>query len=156
MVGGGMASADYAPQPGDVVGVGGDTPQYALEFGADGDTQGDAGFNATGDVNRLVTFNATADGNARSAYTNNATTGANSVALNPTDVLRAGTAPVQRVQSSGAAITALLADKTLPGRSSTSSSAPACPRRPSRPRRPTKAGASSTSSSSGPTRSASP
>jgi hypothetical protein len=32
------------------------------------------------------------------------------VALNPTDVLRAGTFPVQRVQSSGAAISALLAD----------------------------------------------
>ena len=32
------------------------------------------------------------------------------MALNPTDVLRAGTYPVQRISSSGAAITALLAD----------------------------------------------
>ena len=42
--------------------------------------------------------------------TNSATSGTASVALNPTDVLRAGTYPVQRVQSSGAGITALLAD----------------------------------------------
>jgi ABC-type phosphate transport system substrate-binding protein len=105
------ASADYAPQPGDVVGVGGDTPQYALEFVADGDYNGDAGFNASGAYNRLVTFNATPDANGRSAYTNSVTTGAASVALNPTDVLRAGTYPVQRISSSGAAITALLADK---------------------------------------------
>jgi ABC-type phosphate transport system substrate-binding protein len=104
------AMADYAPQPGDIVGVGGDTPQYALEFVSDGDYLGDAGFNAAGAYNRLVTFNATADANGRSAYTNSVTTGVASVALNPTDVLRAGTFPVQRVQSSGAAISALLAD----------------------------------------------
>ena len=36
------------------------------------------------------------------------------MALNPTDVLRAGTFPVQRVQSSGAAIAALLADTSNP------------------------------------------
>jgi len=106
----GQAFGDYAPQPGDVVGVGGDTPQYALEFLADGDTNGDAGYNSAGAYNRLVTFNATADANGRSAYTNSVTTGTGSVALNPTDVLRAGTFPVQRVQSSGAAVTALLAD----------------------------------------------
>jgi ABC-type phosphate transport system substrate-binding protein len=104
------ASADYAPQPGDIVGVGGDTPQYALQFGADGDYLGDAGFNASGAFNRLVTFNATADANGRSAYANGSTE-ASPVPLNPTDVLRAGTFPVQRVSSSGAAITAILADK---------------------------------------------
>jgi hypothetical protein len=114
LVGGARAWADYAPQPGDVVGVGGDTPQYALQFLADGDYNGDAGFNSAGAYNRLVTFNATADANGRSAYTNSVTTGAASVALNPTDVLRAGTYPVQRVQSSGAAITALLADTSTP------------------------------------------
>jgi ABC-type phosphate transport system substrate-binding protein len=114
VVGAGAAFADYAPQPGDVVGVGGDTPQFAFDFGANGDTLGDAGFNASGAYNRLVTFDATADGNGRSAYTNSATSGTASVALNPTDVLRAGTYPVQRVQSSGAAITALLADKSTP------------------------------------------
>ena len=109
-VGATAARADYGPQPGDIVGVGGDTPQYALSFVADGDYSGDAGFNAVGAYNRLVVFDATADANGRSAYTNSVTTGAASVALNPTDVLRAGTYPVQRVSSSGAAISALLAD----------------------------------------------
>jgi hypothetical protein len=104
-----QAWSDYAPQPGDVVGVGGDTPQYAVQFGADGDYLGDSGFNSAGAYNRLVTFNATADINGRSAYANNSTT-SSPIALNPTDVLRAGTYPVQRVASSGAAISALLAD----------------------------------------------
>jgi hypothetical protein len=111
IVGAGQAFADYAPQPGDVVAVGGDTPQFALEFGADGDTQGDAGYNSAGNENRLVTFNATADANARSAYAQNSTE-TTPIPLNATDVLRAGTAPVQRVQSSGAGISALLADTT--------------------------------------------
>ena len=106
---GGVANADYAPQPSDIVGVGGDTPQYALSFLADGDYNGDAGANATGDYNRLVTFNATADANGRTAYANGSTL-TTPLALNPTVVLRAGTAPVQRISSSGNAITALLAD----------------------------------------------
>ena len=114
LAGGARAWADYGPQPGDVVGVGGDTPQYALQFVADGDYNGDAGFNSAGAYNRLVTFNATADGNGRSAYTNSVTTGVASAPLNPTDVLRAGTYPVQRVQSSGAGISALLADTSSP------------------------------------------
>jgi hypothetical protein len=110
----GTASADYAPQSGDIVGVGGDTPQYALQFAADGDTLGAAGFNGSGNKNRLVAFSATPDGNGRSAYTNSVTSGAASVALNPTDVLRAGTDPVLRVSSSGNAISALLADQNSP------------------------------------------
>jgi ABC-type phosphate transport system substrate-binding protein len=109
----GVASADYAPQPGDIVGVGGDTPQFALQFLSDGNSSGLSGFNATVPFNRLTTFNATADGNARSAYANGSTL-ASPVALNPTVVLRAGTAPVQRVSSSGAALTALLADTSSP------------------------------------------
>jgi len=113
LIGAGQAFADYAPQAGDVVGVGGDTPQYALQFGADGDYSGDAGYNQAGAYNRLVTFNATADGNGRSAYAQGSSE-ASPIALNPTDVLRAGTYPVQRVQSSGAALTALLADKSNP------------------------------------------
>jgi ABC-type phosphate transport system substrate-binding protein len=108
------AWADYAPQPGDIVGVGGDTPQYALDFVANGDYNGDAGFNSAGAYNRLVTFDATPDGNGRSAYTNNVTSGANSAALSPTDVLRAGSFPVQRVSSSGNGINALLADTASP------------------------------------------
>ena len=103
------AFADYSPQATDIVGVGGDTPQYALAFGADGDYNGDLGYNAAGAYNRLVTFNATADANGRSGYLNGSTL-ASPNNLNPTVVLRAGTFPVQRVSSSGAALTALLAD----------------------------------------------
>jgi ABC-type phosphate transport system substrate-binding protein len=103
------AHADYAPQPNDVVAVGGDTPQFDLAFGADGDTLGDQGYNSTGNINRLVTFNATADANARAAYADGSTLAAPKP-LNATIVLRAGTNPVQRPQSSGAAISALLAD----------------------------------------------
>ena len=113
LIGAGKAFADYAPQAGDIVGVGGDTPQYALEFGADGDYAGDAGFNQAGAYNRLVTFNATADANGRSAYQQGSSE-ASPIPLNPTDVLRAGTYPVQRVQSSGAGISALLADTHSP------------------------------------------
>ena len=106
----GTANADYAPQPSDVVAIGGDTPQYAASFLADGDYNGDAGFNSTSPVNRLVTFNATADANGRATYAKGSTT----AQLNPTVVLRAGTKPVQRNSSSGNAITALLADTTAP------------------------------------------
>jgi ABC-type phosphate transport system substrate-binding protein len=105
------AHADYAPQPNDVVAVGGDTPQFDLAFGADGDTLGDQGYNSTGNINRLVTFNATADANARAAYADGSTLAAPKP-LNATIVLRAGTNPVQRPQSSGAALSALLADTT--------------------------------------------
>jgi ABC-type phosphate transport system substrate-binding protein len=103
------AHADYAPQPNDVVAVGGDTPQFDLSFGADGDTLGDQGYNSTGNINRLVTFNATADANARAAYADGSTLATPNL-LNPTIVLRAGTNPVQRPPSSGAALSALLAD----------------------------------------------
>lgn len=103
------AHADYAPQPNDVVAVGGDTPQFDLSFGADGDTKGDLGYNSTGNINRLVTFNATADANARAAYADGSTLAAPKP-LNPTIVLRAGTHPVQRPSSSGAALAALVAD----------------------------------------------
>lgn len=110
----GQAFADYQPQPGDIVGIGGDTPQYAVDFAINGDTSGAVGFNATATVNRVVPFDATADANGRAAYTSNVNSGANSVALNATNVLRAGTPAVQRNQSSGAAITALLADTSSP------------------------------------------
>ena len=110
----GTASADYAPQAGDVVGVGGDTPQYAVAFAADGNVTGSPGFNGSGNKNRFVAFNTTPDGNGRSAYTNNVTTGSNSTLLNPTHTLRAGTDPVLRVSSSGAAVSALLADQNSP------------------------------------------
>ncbi len=115
----GMAAAsnaygDYAPIAQDVVGVGGDTPQYDLQFIADGSSiSGTQGYNSTGNRYKLVTFNATPDGNARAAYANGSTQ-TTPIQLNATDVLREGTSPVQRVQSSGAAITALLADTGTP------------------------------------------
>ena len=108
------AHADYAPGASDIVGVGGDTPQFDLAFGADGDVKGDLGFNAgAGAINKLISFNATADGNARQAYADGSTL-STQIPLNPTITLRAGTTPVLRPQSSGAAITALLNDTATP------------------------------------------
>ncbi len=105
----GVAHGDYAPSAGDVVGVGGQTPQYNLDFAADGDTAGDLGFNASGNFYKLVDFDATADSNGRDAYADGSSL-ASPVPLNPTIVLRAGTHPVQRPSTSGAGISALLAD----------------------------------------------
>ena len=109
LVAGGVASADYAPQAGDIVSVGGDTPQFELSFLANGDFNGNAGFNSSGAFNRLVPFDATADANGRSAYANGSTLGT-PINLNPTVIYRAGTYPVQRNSSSGNALNALLAD----------------------------------------------
>ena len=125
------AYADYAPTNKDVVGVGSDTLQYLVDFAADGDQLGDAGFNSAGSKFKLINFDATADANARLAYGPNgvgsgqcapgtggtAGTG-NQVAthadspctLNPTIVLRAGVSPVQRPNGSGAGAKALAAD----------------------------------------------
>jgi hypothetical protein len=103
------AHADYAPSGADAVGVGSDTVQYLVDFGADGDTAGDAGYNSAGNVNKLVSFDATPDANARAGYLNGSTN-ATLLPLNPTIVLRAGTNPVQRPNGSGAGIAALLAD----------------------------------------------
>lgn len=107
------AYADYAPGPSDVVGVGGDTPQYDLGFLANGDVNGDLGFNSANLVNKWVPFDATADENGRQAYADGSTL-ASPALLNPTVTLRAGSSPVQRVASSGAAISALLADTGTP------------------------------------------
>jgi hypothetical protein len=103
------AFADYGPSGTDVVGIGGDTPQYDVDFGADGDINGDLGYNAANNVNKLVNFDATADSNGRTSYLNGSTLAAAKPA-NPTIVLRAGTAPVQRPQSTTAGISALNAD----------------------------------------------
>ena len=109
VVWGGSAFADYQPQPGDIVGVGGDTPQFAVDFALNGYTNGVVGIDSSAAVNRVINFDATADGNGRNAYAQGSTE-ASPIPLNPTDVLRAGSYPVQRVQSSGAGISALLAD----------------------------------------------
>ncbi|MEI6373526.1 MAG: substrate-binding domain-containing protein [Actinomycetes bacterium] len=130
------ASADYAPGPDDVVGVGSDTVQFAIDFLADGDYTGSTGYNL-GQRNRIINFDATPDANARLAYgvnglngtttsdsncapgtggtagTGNQTsthTGDRPCGLNPTIVLRAGLKPVQRPNGSGAGYNALKAD----------------------------------------------
>jgi len=58
LIGAGQAFADYAPRRRRGR-RGWGHPQYALQFGADGDYNGDAGYNQAGAYNRLVTFNAT-------------------------------------------------------------------------------------------------
>ena len=103
------ALADYAPSATDVVGIGGDTPQYDVDFGADGDINGNLGYNAANNVNKLISFDATADSNGRTSYLNGSTLAAPK-AGNPTIVLRAGTCPVQRPQSTTAGINAIIAD----------------------------------------------
>jgi hypothetical protein len=108
----GIASADYAATPYDLVGVGGDTPQFSADFLANGDADGDPGFNATGDKRRLVTFDAESDANGRAAYYGT-DEGTNSGAPQyPTDVLREGENPTQRTSSSGNSILTLEADTT--------------------------------------------
>ena len=101
----GTASADYAPSSTDVVGVGGDTPQFTVDFLADGNVAGDLGYNAANNVNKWAGFNATSDTNGRNSFGKNSAT-----PLNPTVQYRAGTSPVQRNQSSGDAIKAIIAD----------------------------------------------
>jgi ABC-type phosphate transport system substrate-binding protein len=107
----GPALADYAPGPNDIVGGGSDTLQYMVDFAADGDVDGDAGFNSIGNPYKLVSMDATADANARFSWAvgaslSNPTAGA----LDPTAVYRAGTYPQQRINGSSAGINALLAD----------------------------------------------
>jgi hypothetical protein len=103
------ARADYAPAPGDLVGVGSGLVQSALDFGDDGDTDGDSGYNDAGNLLKVVSFDATADANGRVSYLNGSTL-ASPLLLNPTVVLRGGTYPLQRPASGPAAINALLAD----------------------------------------------
>src|SRR5262249_28097738 len=62
------APADYQPTALDVVGVGSDTLQFIVDFGADGDPSGDTGYNSAGNLYKLVSLDATADSNARFAY----------------------------------------------------------------------------------------
>ena len=126
------AFADYAPNSKDVVGVGSDTLQYAVDFVADGDQDGDPGYNSAGNKYKLINFDATGDANARLAYADvgagngsdcppgtgpTAGTGNDTApvsgtpcTLNPTIVLRAGIPPVQRPNGSGAGAKALAAD----------------------------------------------
>jgi len=125
------AFADYQPQSRDAVGVGSDTLQYMIDFGADGDQLGDPGYNTAGNKYKLVDIDATADDNARLSFgpdgvgsgecapgtgptagTGNQTADHADAPCqqNPTVVLRAGTNPVQRPNGSGAGAKALAAD----------------------------------------------
>jgi ABC-type phosphate transport system substrate-binding protein len=91
------AMADLAPQANDVVGVGSDTAQFGVEFLADGDQNGDIGYNASNTSHRMASFDATGD-----AY---GTTTASAMIL-----LRANSVPILRPNGSGAGITALNKD----------------------------------------------
>ncbi len=127
------AGADYAPNQGDVVGVGSDTLQYMLDFLADGDAYGDPGYNQVGNKHKVDNIDASADTNGRLAYgvdggqvgqgtctpstggtagTGNSTSAntGHPCVLNPTVVLRAGLQPVQRPNGSGAGFKALVQD----------------------------------------------
>ena len=128
------AYGDYAPIAQDVVGVGGDTPQYDLQFIADGSSiAGTQGYNSTGNRYKLVTFNATPDGNARAAYANGSTQ-TTPIPLNATDVLREGTSPgAARAEQRRGDHRAARRHRARPRRS-TSSSRAACRPRRSRPR----------------------
>ena len=103
------ANADPAPQAGDVVGVGSDFVQYAVDFGADGDYLGHLGYNSAGNSNRVINFDATADSNGRAGYLNGSTV-ASAKPLNPTIVLREGTFPIQRPNGGTTGVNAFLAD----------------------------------------------
>ena len=83
--GAGTAAAEpvFVPKAGDVVGVGSDTTQFALNYLADGH-DGVAGYNTAGTSGRLVTFDALGEG------------------LPAQITLREGTAPITRPNGSGA------------------------------------------------------
>jgi streptogramin lyase len=112
----GTARADYAPvgsdAGGDVVGVSASPQGIGLDFANDGDYLGDVGYDGAGNQWKAVSFDATADANQRTAYQNGSSL-ASPQPLDPTAVLRGGTFPVQRPQSSNAALSALLADTSL-------------------------------------------
>jgi ABC-type phosphate transport system substrate-binding protein len=107
------AYADYGPSSTDIVGVGSDTVQNIANFVADGDQNGDFGYNAADNPDKWVSFDATPDANDRAGYLNGSTN-ALLKPLTPSIVLREGTSPVQRPNGSSAGIAALLLDKTAP------------------------------------------
>jgi ABC-type phosphate transport system substrate-binding protein len=91
------AHADIAAQSGDIVGVGSDTVQYGIDFLADGDFNGNTGFNNANNNKRVFTFDASGD--ASGGATTNAQV-----------VLRANTLPRVRPNGSGSGITAINSD----------------------------------------------
>lgn len=103
------AHADTSAQTNDIVGVGSDTLQYISDFIAEGDANGDSGYNATHLGNRLVNFDATGD--AFGALTNVPIYGSTST-RDAGIVERSGTLPVLRPDGSGSGYDALNADAT--------------------------------------------
>ena len=115
----GTAVADVQPRLTDVVGVGSDTVQYVANFVNDGDNLGNSGYNTINTSRRVFSFDATADAAGRAVYSNCYSTAqagcaavGDSLAMTPTVVLRAGTAPVNRPNGSTGGISALIADST--------------------------------------------
>jgi len=94
------ANADLAPRKNDVVGVGSDAVQNAIDFLADGVTLNGKkypGYNAT--AKKFLLDDIDASGDANGGTTPNATV-----------TLQAGTSPVRRPDGGGAGVAALIAD----------------------------------------------
>jgi hypothetical protein len=120
------ASADTAARSGDVVVVGSDTAQNAVNFVLDTAPGVSGGYNNIGNLNRAFAWDATGDANGRLPYdgtcgaVNAASTGlgtfcdaTTNLAPNAqpgTAILRVGTKPVTRPNGSGAGVSALIAD----------------------------------------------
>ncbi|WP_407344674.1 substrate-binding domain-containing protein [Pengzhenrongella phosphoraccumulans] len=93
LAGASSASADFAPQTRDVVGVGSDTIQYALNYAADGVKIGatfSPGYNSSANA-RLVSFNAL-----------NPSVPTSDANIHDTITLKSGTTPIVRPDGSGA------------------------------------------------------
>ena len=124
------ASADTAARNGDIVVVGSDTAQNAVNFLLDTAPGVTGGYNNIGNIDRAYSADATGDANGRLTYDGtcgsaNATTGLGTFcdattnltpnALAGSVILRTGTAPVIRPNGSGSGVAALIADAKSPG-----------------------------------------
>jgi ABC-type phosphate transport system substrate-binding protein len=125
------ASADTAGRSGDVVMVGSDTAQNAVNFLLDTAPGVLGGYNNLNNNNRALAWDATGDANGRLPYDGTcgtpdpATTGLGAFCDATTNktpnsqpqsaILRVGTKPVTRPNGSGAGVAALIADAKSPG-----------------------------------------
>jgi ABC-type phosphate transport system substrate-binding protein len=121
------ASADTAARSGDIVVVGSDTAQNAVNFLLDTAPGLSGGYNNLGNNHRALAWDATGDANGRAVYDGtcgaaNANTGLGTFCdattnqtpnlLGGAAILRIGTKPVVRPNGSGAGVGALIADAT--------------------------------------------
>ena len=119
------SASSSAPRNGDVLGVGSDTLQNAVNFLFDGSPGSPGGYNSSGNNHRAYSFDATGDANGRATYDGTCGTPPASDGLNAfcdtttnltpnllpsTSILRIGTNPVTTPNGSGAGIAALTAD----------------------------------------------